>query len=373
MNENIKKCIFHMPMGLSVNPQSGSELRPVKMIQAFRNLGYYVEIISGDSSARRSKIARIKKNILQGNKYEFIYSESSTMPTLLTDNDHLSRHPFLDFSFFKFCRQHDIKIGLFYRDAHWKFPLYYQDIKKWIPWVTIPLYKYDLHMYEKLVDILYVPSNQFMDYFNLNIPWKQLPPGCVSAISDERVVANEVYPLQLFYVGGIQLHYEIVSLIKAVNSTSHIEMTLCCHKDAWDKYQYLYKGDLCDRIKIIHKNAAELTKYYQVADVGCLCFKKSEYMDLAMPIKMFEYIGNGLPIIATKGTAAAEFIESNDIGWTVEYSVEAIRKLLNYLEYNRAEVLEKKKNVLKIVSNNTWEARASTVVNDLSPFGTKKG
>lgn len=361
-----KKCIFHMLTKLKKTPTSGSELRPLKMMEAFEHIGYQVEVISGNSAERKACMQSLRQSILQGEHYDFVYSESSTMPTLLTDADHIPRHPLVDFSFLKFCRNHGIKVGLFYRDAHWKFPLYYQDIKKWIPWITIPFYKYDLRKYAQTVDMLYVPSSKFKEYIDLKLPWKALPPGCVRLSFYPNEVFDNCHPLKLFYVGGIQLHYEIVSLVKAVNGMESIQLTLCCHEDAWNQYKYLYSDYLCDRVKIIHKNSMELAPYYREADIGCLCFKNSEYMDLAMPIKLFEYIGQGIPVIATKGTAAAEFVEKNDIGWTVENDVGSLEKILSYLENNRENIMEKKQNVLEIIADNTWEARAKTVVNDLT-------
>ena len=58
----------------------------------------------------------------------FLYSESSTMPTSLTEPHHMPTHPFLDFSFFYFCKRNGIKIGLFYRDIYWKFEIYKEKV-----------------------------------------------------------------------------------------------------------------------------------------------------------------------------------------------------------------------------------------------------
>src|SRR5699024_1878719 len=108
-----KQCIFHIPIDLRGQKNSGSSVRPNKMIEAFQNIGYKVEIIMGDGKK--------KKKIKKREKYDFLYSESSNLPTLLTETHHFPRYPFLDFRFFRFCKKHNIKIGLFYRDVHWKF------------------------------------------------------------------------------------------------------------------------------------------------------------------------------------------------------------------------------------------------------------
>lgn len=108
-----KRCIVHIPNHIEKSGKSGSNIRPIKMKQAFEENGYLVEYISGYGTERKVQINKIKRNIRNGIKYDFLYSESSTMPTLLTEKNHLPRYPFLDFSFFKFCKKNGIKIGLF--------------------------------------------------------------------------------------------------------------------------------------------------------------------------------------------------------------------------------------------------------------------
>ena len=120
----LKNMIFHIPMQIDPKMQSGSQVRPHNMIQAFKNIGYNVDVVMGYVKNRKKQIAKIKENINNGVKYDFLYSESSTMPTTLTEKNHLPIAPFLDFDFFKFCKQYGIKIGLFYRDIHWKFEQY---------------------------------------------------------------------------------------------------------------------------------------------------------------------------------------------------------------------------------------------------------
>ncbi|MEO4788116.1 hypothetical protein ABHZ30_04940 [Bacteroides uniformis] len=139
MEKSIQRMIFHIPMRINRERASASSIRPVKMIEAFERLGYEVILIEGNASQRKKRIKEIKHNIRKGVTYDFLYSESSTMPTLLTEKHHCPTHPFLDFSFFSFCRKHGIKIGLFYRDIYWKFELYGSSIKKISPNIFIAM------------------------------------------------------------------------------------------------------------------------------------------------------------------------------------------------------------------------------------------
>ena len=48
-----KKIIFHIPMQIDNNLQSGSQIRPQKMIQAFENIGFDVDVVMGYVNERK--------------------------------------------------------------------------------------------------------------------------------------------------------------------------------------------------------------------------------------------------------------------------------------------------------------------------------
>lgn len=81
----------------------------MKMIEAFKECGYEVVVVEGYGKERKRQIKEIKSNILKGVKYDFLYSESSTMPTLLTEKNHLPLYPFLVFHFLRFARNMGLK------------------------------------------------------------------------------------------------------------------------------------------------------------------------------------------------------------------------------------------------------------------------
>lgn len=172
----IKRCIFHIPNHIEFEGKSGSNIRPIKMLEAFKNIGYEVDYVMGYGKERKESIKKIKNNIRNGIKYEFLYSESSTMPTLLTEKKHLPTYPFLDFGFFRFCKKNKIKIGLFYRDIHWKFDIYRKAVPFFKRCVSIPFYRYDLKMYKKTLDILYLPTERVKKYIPKFNRIKTLPP-----------------------------------------------------------------------------------------------------------------------------------------------------------------------------------------------------
>lgn len=365
----VKKCIFHVPNAINTKFQSGSQIRPLKMINAFKNIGYEVDIVMGYGKDRKKQIQEIKINIKNGVKYDFLYSESSTMPTLLTEKHHLPLYFNLDFNFFKFCKKKGIKIGLFYRDIYWKFPIYKLRVSKIKRVVAVRFYKYDLIQYKKTLDILYLPTKKVYDYmaFVFKGMIEELPPGF-----DKKQFLNEVKiykdnsKLNVFYVGGVGDLHNVTFIIKAAYDLDFINLTICCKKEEWDQEKHKYKRYLNSRINIVHESGTELTKYYKQADILYLFIEPSEYRNMAMPIKLFEYIGSGKPILATNCSAADKFIEANGIGWNIEYSYDAIVEGLKYIYSNKREIKVKEKNIENIKTDHTWESRAKKVASQLS-------
>ena len=273
----IKRCIFHIPNYIDLNRKSASNIRPFKMIKAFENIGYQVDCIMGYGKERKKSIKEIKKNIRNGVKYDFLYSESSTMPTLLTEKNHLPTYPFLDFNFFKFCKKHNIKIGLFYRDIHWKFKLYNVSVPFPKRNISKIFYRYDLLKYRQLVDVLYLASEQVKQYLPIkniecnNYKIKSLPPGC--EIKEIKVEDENKTTLKLFYVGGISEElYNFEKVLVAVNQIRDVELTICCREKEWEKIKVKYERYINENIKIVHITGEELEKFYN--DVDALWFLK---------------------------------------------------------------------------------------------------
>ncbi len=365
----MKRCIYHLPNFIDHNRKSGSHIRPLKMLNAFKNNGYEVDFISGYGKERKESIARIKNNIKQGIKYDFLYSESSTMPTLLTEKNHIPKYPFLDFSFFKFCKKNNIKIGLFYRDMYWKFDDYKKDVSILKRMISVPMYKYDLHMYKKYVDILYLPSIEMGEYLPKSFDRKKikaLPPG----IDKNKIKEFKKHKgFNIFYVGGVSKIgslYDLSKLMSIVNIDKNISVTVCCRKDDWYKVKDDYKPFLNKQISIVHKSGEELDEYFYNADLCSLIFPYDLYRSFAIPIKLFDYLSYGVPIISTDRNVAATFIKKNDLGVVVKYDDDDIRKCILSLMKDGNILQRKRESIKKSITNEKWEDRALTVERDLN-------
>lgn len=359
--------IFHHPLPLNPDARSASGIRPLKMLAAFKALGYRVDVISGYSSERKEKIEEIKKNINSGERYEFVYSESSTMPTILTDPHHLPLSPLLDFMFFRFCQRNNIKVGVFYRDIYWAFENYGEKINFIKRFGAIFSYKYELYFYKNYLEKLYLPSLEMGSYIPIvpKVKFSALPPGHdierIKGCSKKKNKSST--KVKIFYVGGM-VGYDMHVLFSALNQQDSFELTICTRENEWNLVKDHYPS-LNGNIKIIHKIGEEMSREMQAADLVSVYIKPEEYRDFAVPYKLFEYLGNGKPIIASEGTLAGKFVSDNSIGWTIPYEQKAINKLLDQLTLNPELICEISNNMSKVAAENTWVARAEKVAKDL--------
>lgn len=368
-----KRMIFHVPLKLRDGYVSGSTIRPQKMMAAFRSIGYEVDAVWGTSSERKIKIEEIKRKIAAGAKYDFLYAENNTVPRLIaTDKHHIPRHPFVDRHFFAYIKKHKIPMGIFYRDMYWKYPQAMEDLSWWKRNLIIALQKRELAEYEQLFDVLFLPSMRCLKPLETKFSGTvcALLPGMPRAQLEAKVRHEK---LHIFYVGGIGNQYDLRLFLSVVKEMPKIDFTLCCRKVNWEPVKSVYEPYLADNIHIIHKQGEEeLLPYFRQADVACMFFKPDIYREMAMPVKLFEYMANLLPIISNEGNAAGDFVREHDIGWPLPYEEKAVRDCLQKLVTDYEEIAFKRGNIEKVLPDNTWEARASMAARILQGKGRKR-
>lgn len=358
------KMLYHTPYPLNFDAIGGSSLRPVKMYEAFKAIGYEVVLVSGYSKERKKAIRTVKKQIRAGEKFDFLYSESATIATSLTEPKHFPPHPFLDFSFFRFCEKNGIRTGVFYRDIYWLFPIYKELVGKVLTFVMRRFFRWDLKNYQRSVSRVFLPSLEMADFIPIVHKEKfvPLPPGSPSS-----PVALGNDGLKLFYVGGLGSHYRLHRLLEAVSEIPEIQLTLCTPKRGWETAKAEYEHLLSDNITIVHASGDELIPYFSEANIGCITVESDDYWNFAVPIKLFDYLGHGLPVLATQDTWAGRFIAENECGWVTAYTKEAIKdKLKDLLKLDWIDSMSSK--VSDVCKQNTWETRAHFVASILSNY-----
>lgn len=351
-----KNMIFHVPIHIDENRASTSNIRPVKLMEAFREIGYDVDIVSGYACQRREEIAKIKQKINDGVVYDFLYSESSTMPTLLTEKHHLPTHPFVDFPFFSFCREHKIPIGLFYRDIYWRFINKNKDYKQF---VAKFFYQYDLRQYAKLLDVFFLPSHEMMKHIPIQFNGKvaEMPPGCDLHSTKPHKFDGQ---LRLLYIGGIGGTYDLKNMIRGVSKCKSASLTICCRPDDWLPIKETYKALVSDNIHIVHLRGEQLAELYSQSDIFSM-FYSNDYMEFAAPYKLFDTLGYHMPILTSSKTWMGRFVEQNGIGIACENNVDVFCDTLYRIVQEPSLLDLYRRNVENIINANTWQYRAQQI------------
>ena len=365
----MNNIIFHVPYFVDKNRKSGSHIRPFKMLDGFRNIGYTVDVIMGYGKERKKSIDNIKEQIKQGKKYDFCYSESSTMPTLLTESHHLPTYPKLDFSFMGFLKKNNIPIGLFYRDCYWLFNENRKELSTFKRKVSEYYYRYDLKKYPELIDVFYLPTTLMMNYLPMEFkgPIASLPPGTqYSNSAAVKIPDSNDKELRLFYVGGLDEVYDMEMVFSVVKKLPFLKLTVCTRKEEWEKSKDKYSPYLNDRIRIIHKSGSEFKEDIENAHISLIYFKPGEYRKFAMPVKLFEYMSYKKPILSVDMTAVGEFVSENKIGWEIPYDENKLISFFEHINLNRSKIDEKVEHMDQAIRENTWEARCRQVAEDLT-------
>ncbi|MCS7010537.1 MAG: glycosyltransferase [Anaerolineales bacterium] len=365
-----RKMIFYYPAPLSDAPQSGSQVRPIKMLEAFSSLGYDIYEITGTLSQRTEKISRLVKDLSRTthSQYQFFYGESTTAPPIVRDKTTSIVQALQELSIFDKLRAKKIPLGLFYRDIHWKFDQYRNHVQWYKGLVSYPLYYYELYLYARYLDILFLPAldmQKKIPFFKDDPRVIALPPGC--KISNANFLRKDLQPcaapavLHLLYVGGIVPPlYDIRPMLQAVQKSPAVRLTISCRKQEWLSWKSAYEALLSSKISIVHANETELEPLYHQSHISLLFYIPHEYRGLTIPLKLFESVGFGVPVIVSGNTTAAKFVQAERIGW-VANSAEELKQLLAYLANSPSEIEKMRDNVLQVREKHSWQQRAAQV------------
>jgi glycosyltransferase involved in cell wall biosynthesis len=366
-NRPSMNMIFHHTSPIDSNASVGSAVRPLQMVRAFEALGYSIDFATGYIQERKKRMREIKKKIRSGKRYDFVYAENSNLPNSVSPTERVPIHFLMDYSFFRTCNKHDIPIGLFYRDIYWAFGIFGKTRNPFLQRLAKTLYRYDLRIYSKTLKKMYLPSEKVGEFVPIvdSALFKALPPGGTFSINPSSKILSEKGMLRLFYVGGFGGDYDMHVLFEVVSRMPNVELTICTREHEWKLHEAEYPIP-SSNISIVHLFGSKMEESLLKHDIALLYVQPIPYREIAMPIKLFEYIGLNKPIIASKGTLAADFVSEHGLGWAVDYDAESLEALLNNLATTPKMIDDAVERIAGIKDQHTWKARALQVVSDLT-------
>lgn len=350
--------IFHCPVELERREPSGSTVRPKAMMAAFEALGLDVHPIVGGHRKRVESFASARERLRSGVRFDFVYSESSTMPTLLTEPDHRPRWPWVDYQLFFWASRNRIPLYLFYRDAHWRFEHYRKSVPHLKRWIAKGFYHLDLVLYRLVVDRLLLPALEMSEALPFAFPRVgALPPGHGATAGERERRLDE--PLRLIYVGGTGPLYRYEALVEAVSRRSESELVLCTRATEFQRDGI--RRPLPDNVRVVHAGGGELDELYRKSDVACIVVEPSDYWALTRPLKLYEALGHGVPVVVTEGLGFSEWVEKTGVGWSVPYDAEAIEARIAELAGRPDLVRAAAARARAEAPRHTWTVRAKLV------------
>lgn len=138
-------------------------------------------------------------------------------------------------------------------------------------------------------------------------------------------------------------------------------MVVCTRAEEWSNARAGYAEFLADNINVVHANGPETTPYFTAANVAVVATEPQEYWNFAAPLKVYEYLGHGLPIIASEGSLAGRFVAEHGLGWTVPYRREAFSELLGELDAHPELIDQARERVLAVREDHSWAGRVREI------------
>lgn len=360
----MKTVLFNIQFAYRERGNAGSAVRPARMRAAFEAAGYRVVEISGHRKERAKQVDQVVLELPTLNPATtLLYAESATYPHVF-DLPTKRPGPSPDLKLARAAKEHGISTGLFYRDMHWRYIPPQGARSTLIHQLYRPFFKSELKAYAATYDVLFAPTLGLLNAApeTKNARKLALPPGGPEAAHESGSQRN----LRLVHVGGLtgaKGIYDVLPLVQGVGATPW-GLDLICRQPEWQLAQEHYLP-LPDDAEVLNLEGAAKDTQLQQATLGALVYTPDAYRELAFPFKMLEYLGAGLPIVASGPSEAARFVTENGVGWEVAPTAEALQALLVRLHDHPEEIEATRARIPGVLQQNTWQHRIAQIENAL--------
>jgi glycosyltransferase involved in cell wall biosynthesis len=364
----LKKFLVYFPFP-APSTESGSGVRPTKLVEAFQ--GFAKEknleciVIMGTASERLVLLEKVYREV-EPNDILFCYMENQTIPIWLTDPNHMPMHPLMDVKFFRYLKRNEIPLGIFYRDVYWKFDHLYTVNNPILKKTLIQLFKLELKIFTKYSKKIFLPSIAMNKYVGIaDEKVISSPPGGIVRTSENHINKNNG-SVTAVYVGGVAPRYGVYEVLEALEKLNSdgikIYLKLVCREKEFQLYNERFQPYLGKEwLKIFHASGEKLIPIYSHADFGIVTLKNDIYNDFAVPVKLFEYLSYGLPVLASRTTAIKEIVEVDKFGLTVNDTVEDIKEGLKAFLNQQVREEYQRNAILALKTKHLWIHRVEEI------------
>jgi glycosyltransferase involved in cell wall biosynthesis len=159
-----------------------------------------------------------------------------------------------------------------------------------------------------------------------------------------------------------------------IQERTRLNLELVCREDELEREQAVFAPYSSARwLHIHHLSGDALHGVYRKGDLAIIPLLKNVYNDIVIPVKMFEYLSHGLPMVATNCTEIANFITHNRVGLIAEDNAESLAEKILRLVRDRDLYEELGRNVRCTLENgNLWTDRARLVAQQLTALDKRR-
>lgn len=331
---------------------SAPKVRTAALYRALTQIAQ-VDFISAYRAQRRPQLW---KYLLAGHLKEVdaIYLEAATSTSME-----------VDFLLLFLARLLKKPIGIFIRDAHPLFGMIKRNSIK--NRLLILSWHISIWLYQRLASVLYFPSERFSKLFA-----KQEHKACILPPGGNKLPFIPLNPQSrtLLYVGGLGAIYSgIFELFAALNDLYQTEPKLklicVCRPKELDFIQDWLNAPWLD---VRHLESAEIPALRSEVLAAVVPLGPGAYADLALPVKLFDYLALGRPILASNHLSIREFVQHHQVGLISESQHEDFKQALEHLFTNPQEAKNWAQNAYETIhQEHSWEHRAQTILQTLLP------
>ena len=212
------------------------------------------------------------------------------------------------------------------------------------------------------IDVVYFPAQGYAEGFNYK-RIEMLPPAGQICFPEKFADSNTC-----IYVGGITDLYGFPLMMDAFRILNkdgiRYKLILVCREAEFK--QFYAEKDVPEWLEVHHVSGNDLIPLYHRADLGLLALRYNEYAHLQVGIKLFQYVGYGLPVLSTNVKTMARIISENGFGEVAEENAEdyaaAIERMLGDRERLNGYRRTMKKNMEE---KHLWVHRIDKIVADM--------
>lgn len=302
------------------------------------------------SGSRKTRSQAVRQFLRQGglSQARAIYVEASTS----------AANP-SDLWFLWQAHRAGIPIVIFIPDGYQLFPEIFPRVGlkvKLLDWG----WQISLRLYQRTADCLLFPSQGLADCFP-NRPFTALlPPGGLASRPQSPITWH---PPTISYMGGTSYRYGSDLLLEAMAQVVTVyPEARCLFISHESSYLDSHPHRRAPWLTVTQADFTQLPEMMAQTSVTVIPLRQNRYNNLAVPVKLFDYISFGRPVVATAGQETAHWIERLGCGLLCQDNAQELAQGIIHLLQNRSQAEAMGQAGYNAVQNeHSWPHRAAAL------------